>query len=44
MCSTYRAAETNDLLSISLLQNRLNELGEATQVDVSQIHKGRWES
>jgi hypothetical protein len=44
ICSTYRAAETNDLLSISLLQNRLNELGEATQVDVSQIHKGRWES
>ncbi len=43
ICSTYRAAETYDLLSISLLQNRLNELGEATLVDVSQIHKERWE-
>ena len=42
MCSSYRAAETDDLLSISLLQNRLNELGEAVLVDVSNIHKDRW--
>ncbi len=42
ICSSYRAAETDDLLSISLLQNRLNELGEAVLVDVSNIHKDRW--
>ena len=42
MCSTYTAVETDDLLSISLLQNRLNELGENTRVDLSDMHKSRW--
>ena len=42
MCSTYRAAETSDLLSISLLQNRLNELGENTLVELSGMHRSRW--
>ena len=43
MCSTYTAGETDDLLSISLLQNRLNELGENTRVDLSDMHKSGWE-
>ena len=43
MCSSYRAAETDDLLSISLLQHRLNELGENTLVNTAEIHKSRWE-
>ena len=32
ICCHYRGVETYDLVSISLLQNRLNELGEPTRV------------
>ena len=42
ICSTYTAVETDDLISISLLQNRLNELGENTRLDLSDMHKSRW--
>ena len=38
-----RFAEPDDLLSVSLLQNRLNELGENTRVDLSNMRKSRWE-
>ena len=37
-----RAADARDLLSIDLLQNRLNELGENTRLDLSDMHKSRW--
>ena len=37
-----RAADARDLLSISLLQNRFNELGENTRPDLSDMHKSRW--
>ena len=30
------------LLSIGLLQNRFNELGENTRLDLSDMHKSRW--
>ena len=37
-----RVADARDLISISLLQNRLNELGENTRLDLSDMHKSRW--
>ena len=36
-----RAADARDLLSIGLLQNRLNEIGGSTCVELSGMHKSR---
>tara|TARA_B100001123_G_C14856327_1_gene846168 strand:- start:254 stop:400 length:147 start_codon:yes stop_codon:yes gene_type:complete len=34
-------ADARDLLSIGLLQNRLNEIGGGTPVELSGMHKSR---
>jgi len=36
------AVEARDLLSISLLQNRLNELGENTLAELSGMNRKCW--
>ena len=34
--------DRTQLLSIGLLQNRFNELGENIRLDLSDMHKSRW--